>query len=189
MKIAVEFRLFVLVLTALGALCVSVNWRALRGWWSDRVQLHRARAEWKRRKRAYRAAQDALDPTDMLRDDARRKNGWFVLILVVGGAIVLALGGCGGRYPIDDAPAPADDAGSPTLQVDAGAAPDVHEPQCQPLLHGQEFYASVNMSTPAVLVLNDLDCSRVCRNSAGGTTCIDAGNALVDCRACQAVSP
>ncbi len=196
MKTPVAAVVFALVCTlvAFAAFLRSLPWGGLRGWWNDRVTVFRLRAEWKRRKRAFQAAQRALDPDHLFGKQAREQARAVDIGIAVGLALavvaVLLLHGCGGRYPIDDAPA---DAGggevhSESPGVDAGA-PEVHEPQCQDLQQGQEFFAADTSAEVARLILNDLGCLKFCRNTAGGATCVSAQNTLVRCAACQGVSP
>ncbi len=175
-----------------------VDWRALRGWWADKRLVWQLRAEWKRRKRAQLAASRALSPQRFVRTDWRKIRR-LALWLGVGVGVVFMLAfahGCGGRYPIDGAPAPVDaglaDAGAPSEMIGPGAdgAPaDAHEPQCADLSPGEEFYAADTGAQLAQLILNDQGCVKFCRNTAGGATCVSAQNTLVRCALCQGTAP
>lgn len=204
MKFAIWFRVVTLFATMAGLLYFlpithADRLQALRGWWADRVTVWRLRAEWRRRQRAKAAATRALrsrGASGLPRLTfpewyARRLNRRSALAIAIGAGVglLIALGltlpGCGGRYPIDGAPPEVDAA--PLAPADAGA--DAHEPQCQDLTPGEEFYAADTGAQLATLILNDKGCTRFCRNTAGGATCISAANELVRCSDCQAVSP
>ena len=90
-------------------------------------------------------------------------------------ALALVLTGCSSIEQ------PSLDAGS----ADAGAD---HEPQCRALAIGETFAASDYGDAGAVTVLNQF-CTRVCRNTTGGQTCINTAGVLESCRFCEEVSP
>jgi hypothetical protein len=193
-KFAVLFRVLVMFATLAAVLLMfgPGSMRALRGWWADRVQVWRARREWKRRKLARASAQAALDPDDIFgrreRAQARSIDIGIAVGLALAVVAAMLLHGCGGRYPIDGADDAASHAPADSGAADTGA-PEVHEPQCADLTPGEEFFAADTGAELATLILNDQGCTKFCRNTAGGATCVSAQNTLVRCAACQAVSP